>query len=354
MKETLDRLTADGKELGIQLAVYYHGELIVDAWSGAMDRQPGRAVKENTLFPVFSAFKGVMAVLTHILAEKGALDYNQKISGVWPAFGAEGKEDITLRDILTHSAGIPQMPAGLTAEDINDWDLMCGKIASLKPRWPAGARCEYHPMTFSWTLGEFLRRVTGREIMALIREEIGDPLGIEDIYCGLPEVLEPRVAELYEPDFDREAARANFHAIPECTYPLAGWMNRRDVRRACLPSSNAVMSAKDLARVYAALLPGGAGGARLLSEERLELALDPFYAEDGGKPAYGLGFVIFGMGAHNGVKPSVRVFGHNGYGGTAAFADRTNRLAVAITKNLLTGRELWPMVFYKLKKLLSI
>jgi CubicO group peptidase (beta-lactamase class C family) len=354
MKDMLDRLTADGKEIGIQLSVYHRGELIVDTCSGAMDKDSRKAVDETTLFPVFSAFKGVMATLVHILAEKGVLNYNQKISDVWPAFGAKGKENVTLRDVLTHSAGIPKMPKFLTVEDINNWDLMCGKIAALKPLWPAGEHCEYHPVTFAWTLGEFLRRVTGSEIMTLVREEIGEPLGIDDIYCGLPESLDSRVAELYEADFNKEPLKADSYGIPECAYPLSGWMRRRDVRAACIPSSNAIMNARGLARVYAALLPDGAEGTRLLPEGRLRTALEPFHAKDGGKPTYGLGYAIFGMSMHAGVTTDVQVFGHNGYGGTSAFADRANDLAVAITKNTLASRELWPMVLYKLKNLLGI
>ncbi|MDR2649829.1 MAG: beta-lactamase family protein [Clostridiales bacterium] len=354
MKYMLDRLTDDEKEAGIQVAVYYHGELIVDACSGVLDKQSRREVDGNTLFPVFSAFKGVIATLIHILAEKGILDYNQKISAVWPAFGANGKKNITLRDLLTHSAGIPQMPEGLAIEDLKDWDLMCEKIAALKPRWPAGAHCEYHPMTFTWAAGEFLRRVSGREIMDLVRKEIGEPLDADDIYCGLPDALEPRVARLYESDSGRAVIPANPYAIPEFTYPISGWMNRRDMLHACIPATSAVMNAKSLARMYAALLPEGVGGVRLLSEERLKTALEPFRAKDGAKPAYGLGYAIFGMSMRAGAPTDVQVFGHNGYGGTSAFADRTNCLAAAITKNTLTSRELWPMVYYKLKTLLGI
>ena len=349
MQDILDRLTIDGKELGLQLAVYHHGELIVDAWSGVMNKHSRQNVDKNTLFPVFSTFKGVIATLIHILAESNILDYNQRISEVWPAFGSRGKEEITLRDLLTHSAGLSQLSSRVTVEDLNDWDLMCEKIADLKVRWPRGTYCLYNPVTYSWTVGEFLRRITGREIMDLVRAEIGIPLDIKDMYCGLPDEAEPRVATIYEPDAD---PRTFIYGIPQCTMPLSNWMNRADVRRASIPSSNAITNAEGLARMYAALLQDGVDGVRLFPEDRLNAALEPFYAKNGGSPTFGIGYAIFAM--NEDANPRVTEFGHHGFGGIAAYADRVNCVTVAMTKNVLSENDTWPLVLRELKDSLGL
>src|SRR4051812_3504888 len=106
----LEALGADGAQLGLQGAAYLHGEPGVDAWAGVADRATGRPVAGDTLFPLFSASKGVVATCVHLLAERGRLDYDAPVARYWPAFGARGKAGVTVRDVLTHRAGVPQLP----------------------------------------------------------------------------------------------------------------------------------------------------------------------------------------------------------------------------------------------------
>ena len=113
LQELLDQLVLDGGERGLQVAAYLDGKLVVDAWAGVADAASGRLVDGETLFPVFSSTKGLATTIAHRLVERNKLDYDMPIAKVWPAFGVRGKEHITLRQALTHSAGVPQMPAGI-------------------------------------------------------------------------------------------------------------------------------------------------------------------------------------------------------------------------------------------------
>ena len=138
VQAVLDELVDSGAERGLQVAIYVGGELVVDAWAGVADPATGRLVDGDTLFTVFSTTKGIVATLIHILVERGLLEYDAPIARYWPEFGANGKEGITVRHALTHTAGIPQMPDGVEIADLCDWSSMCRRVADLGPLWPAG------------------------------------------------------------------------------------------------------------------------------------------------------------------------------------------------------------------------
>src|SRR5476649_292240 len=120
IQNSLNTAVAGGKERGVQVAVYLEGKLAVDAWAGVADVRTGSPVDGDTLFPVFSTTKGIFSTVIHILAERGKLDYDTPIAAYWPEFAANGKEGITMRHVLSHMAGLPYMPDGVTLEQIND------------------------------------------------------------------------------------------------------------------------------------------------------------------------------------------------------------------------------------------
>src|SRR5438270_60750 len=138
IQQVLNDLIADELELGVQVAAYLDGELVVDTWAGRADEASGRQVDGDTLFTVFSTTKGITATCIHMLAERGKLDYDAPIAKYWPEFAAHGKEKATVRDGLTHRVGIPQMPDGATPELISDWDAITSAIAELEPVWEPG------------------------------------------------------------------------------------------------------------------------------------------------------------------------------------------------------------------------
>src|SRR5262249_51196690 len=158
-----------------------------------------------------------------------------------------GKERITVRDVLTHRAGVPQMPPGATVELVCDWEGMCAAIAELPPLWERGTRTGYHAITFGWLLGEVVRRTDGRPFGRFVQEEISAPLGLRDLYFGVPDEVEERVATLEaaprRPDAPQPppADSLFFQAMPPA---LSGMYNRPDVRRACIPAAGGIMSAR--------------------------------------------------------------------------------------------------------------
>ena len=128
------------------------------------------------------------ATVVHVLAERGLLDYDLPIAAVWPEFAQHGKDGVTLRHALTHAAGVPALPAGVTPADLTDWDRMCAIVAASRPLWEPGTTTGYHAWTFGWLVGEVVRRVTGRPVSQVLAEDVAGPLGVADqLFFGVPE-----------------------------------------------------------------------------------------------------------------------------------------------------------------------
>ena len=346
----LQRVVSEGKERGVQVAAYLNGELVVDAWAGIADAATGLPVTGDTLFPVFSTTKGIAATLIHLLVERGQLTYETRIAEVWSEFGVNGKENITVRQALNHTSAIPYMPEGIGQAELCDWPTMCTAIAQLKPAWEPGTKHEYHAVTYSWIVGEVACRVAGRPFPQLVQEEICRPLGIENMFVGIPDAVEPRVAileEIFE-EPQKPLPIGEPQSVSQFMWPLHEWMNRPDSRRACVPASNGIMDARSLAKHYAALLPGGVDGVELLPPERIRLATQ---FQKGIPHAGGYQFVgdpeLLGT-----VK--LPAFGHGGYGGSNAFADPKHRLAVGLTKNLFSKQGATELILAELKSALGI
>lgn len=336
----LDDLVASRQERGLQVAVYHHGNLVVDAWAGIADAASGRPVTPETLFTVYSVSKGITATAIHILAEQGKLTYDDPIARHWPAFGANGKADILVRHALSHLSGIPQLPPGTTLDDVRDWAAMCDRIAALPPLWPPGQTLCYHALTYGWILGGLAERVDGRPFARIVAEEIAQPLALNELFFGVPASTLDRVATLEEDPVLRDAAP---DPIPDVAPPGSisdAQMNRPEIRQACLPAYGLCATARSLARVYAALIGDGVDGVRLLPAERVRRASalaveahDANDASDGTVSRFALGYHLGGPDSAMGIRSSA--FGHGGYGGAYGYADPDVGLAVGLTKNRL-------------------
>ncbi len=350
IQSLLQQLTDEGTERGLQVAVYCEGELVVDAWAGIANHQTGKPVDGDTLFPVFSVSKGLAATVVHRLVERGKLSYDVPIAELWPEFAAHGKECITLRQGLSHTAGLPYMPRGIGYAELADWNRMCAAIADLTPAWTPGSRAEYHAITYSWIVGEPACRATGHSFSDLLQEEIVKPLGMEAMYLGIPDEVESRVALLE--DYNEEFVPPDDtqpQAIPGWTQPLHTMMNRPDMRRACVPATTGIMSARALARHYAALLPGGVDGVELLPPARIREATA---WQKLNAPAKGYSDKFLGYHPSGEFEMGGRVtkFGHGGHGGAIGFADLERRLAVGVTKNLFNKHDSTGRILRELDK----
>jgi CubicO group peptidase (beta-lactamase class C family) len=338
----LDQLTESGAERGLQVAAYFEGECVVDAWSGLADPDTDRAVDGDTLFTIFSVGKGVAATAAHILAEHGLLDYDAPVCRYWPEFGVHGKAAITVRQVLCHTAGIPQLPDGLTIAGMCDWDHICSAIAQLEPIWEPGTRIGYHATTWGFLVGELIHRAGGRPFQQVVIEEICRPLDISTLFFGIPEGAASSVAQL-------EAAEPSVAPAPLPPDSLlrrvmgpvprtpAIW-NRPDIRCACIPAAGGVMNAHAIARHYAALI-GTVDRVRLLTPERLQAATTlQVQGNDvvlGSPVTRALGFSLGGPSSAMGNRRTA--FGHAGTGGAIGFADPDFHFALGLTKNRLVS-----------------
>ena len=187
VQDTIDRLVETGAERGIQVAASRDGELVVDAVAGVADPATGRLVTSATPFYNYSIVKGAAATITHILVERRLFGYDAPVVDLWPEFGAHGKQSVTVRHVLNHSAGVPGIPLDTTLEDLCNWDKMCAAIADEGPWWEPGTKVGYHAYTFGYIVGEIIRRTTGNPISTVLREAVSGPLGVADeIYFGMP------------------------------------------------------------------------------------------------------------------------------------------------------------------------
>jgi CubicO group peptidase (beta-lactamase class C family) len=325
------RWVASGSEQGLQVAVYWRGVPAVDAWAG--ETGMGKSVGPDTLFPVFSVTKGLTATLVHQAVEAGLLAYDRPIAADWPEFAAAGKAAITLRQVLNHSAGLPCLPRLPPDDVLRDRALLADALARRAPDFPPGARAEYHAITMGVILGEVLERVTGRRFSDLLADNICRPLGRPDLHVGLPESEDFRVARLEEPAPTPLAPDPA--AAPDWLGPLHDLMNRPSMWRSCQPATSGLVTARALARHYAALLPGGVDGVTLLRPETVEAACADQHLTlaDGAPSPWGLGYNRYPQHAAPGAETPA--FGHGGHGGSVGFADPSRGLAVALVKNRL-------------------
>ena len=179
---------------GAQLCVYQNGERVVDLWAG-WDNANGRPYGEDTIAVLMSCTKGVVASGVHILADRGLIDFDAPMARYWPEFAGGGKGDITVRQILSHTAGLMNFDPDddLGSGELFDPDRPAKALEAMTPLWPPGRAVMYHFITFGTLAAELIRRVDGRRIGQFVAEEIVAPLGI-DLWIGLPEAEEPRRA----------------------------------------------------------------------------------------------------------------------------------------------------------------
>ncbi|HEU4493379.1 MAG TPA: serine hydrolase domain-containing protein [Rubrobacteraceae bacterium] len=340
VQEAIDRLVASGAERGLQVAVYRHGEQVVDAVAGIADPQTARRVTPDTPFFSYSIGKGVAATVVHALAERGLFGYDTRIVELWPEFGAHGKDRVTVRHALSQTAGVPGLPPGLTVDDLCDWEKMCTIVADSEPWWEPGTRIGYHAITWGYIVGEIIRRASGKPIPRSLREEVAEPLEVADeLFFAVPAAERPRLARLE----DAPGAEEMFGELPEDSpiLKLGPDLTAADANRAEVLGANILaggtVTARAVARMYAALL-GEVDGVRLISPERLrEVSAVAMSGTDqifGFPTSWGLGYSIgqFMSNAHE----TQHVFGVGGIGGSHAYASTRTGTTFALTKNLLT------------------
>jgi CubicO group peptidase (beta-lactamase class C family) len=321
-------------EVGAACCIYAEGAPVVDVVGGRADAGTQRDWRHDTLAVVFSTTKGATAACANLLVARGALDPDAPVATYWPEFATNGKDNVLVRHVLSHSAGLPVVEGDFTLEQSLAWAPVVGQLARQAPRWEPGTAVGYHVRTYGWLVGEMIRRVTGTTVGAFFRTEIADPLAL-DWWIGLPESMEPRVAPIIPPASSTDpevqalmdAATAPGTMLGDALTGPAGhfhydemW-NTRALHECVLPSSNGIASAAAVARMYAGLVTP-VDGTRILDDAAVARAtsvqIEGTDVVLGAPMRYGLGFSL-GDALTSAARP--RAFGHSGAGGSLGFAD---------------------------------
>ncbi|MBB5917475.1 CubicO group peptidase (beta-lactamase class C family) [Nocardia transvalensis] len=333
VRSVLDELIDTGVETGLQVAVFHRGALVVDAVAGMADRRTGREISSETPVFSFSSGKALASVIAHVLVGTGAVSYGTPVVDLWPEFGARGKKGVTLRHVLTHSAGVPAMPRDIGPADLPDWSRVCAAIADAEPLWCPGTETGYHSFTFGFLVGEIARRATGKPMRQLLHEWVAVPLGLEgELYFGVPEPDLARLAHLE--DAAPPVALSDLDSVlaPWEMQPTAAMGNSAEILRADIPSVG-TFTARGMASVNAAFLDG-----RLIDPGQLEeVTAVAFEGTDQvfGNPArLALGYPLGRLGASP--DQSSTAFGWVGGGGSYVYADLVAGISFALTKTRLT------------------
>jgi CubicO group peptidase (beta-lactamase class C family) len=356
---------------GAAFAAYQDGRLVADLWLG--EAAPGRPWERDTPAVLMSTVKGVTALAVHVLVDRGELDLDAPVATYWPEFAAGGKEELLVRHVLSHTSGVITVPGYMDfmRPDGSGWDRedeIARRIATATPLWVPGTKATYHAFTWGWMLDELIRRVTGRPVRDVIRDEVCTPLGM-DIRLGAPagdrfgarraRVISPPRATEGEPErlaFERAFTSADTPlgrsmmatGTSNPIVELDRFMNDGPGITIPLSGTNGIGIARDLARTYQVLARGGElDGVRLLSEGAVQRAAALEFDGDNefwGTPArWTLGFQRTGnLGTRYGADDSG--FGQPGQGGQYAWADPGRRLSFAYVRSYLAlGDDLAPM-----------
>jgi CubicO group peptidase (beta-lactamase class C family) len=346
---------ADRGEAGAAACLVLHGTVVADLWGGRTGPGPGRPWQRDTLVNVFSVGKGLIAACTARLIGERQLDPDTPVARYWPEFGTAGKAAVTLRQLLSHQAGLPALRDPLPDGSMLHWPVMTGALAAEPPWWPPGSGHGYHVNTFGFLAGEVIRRVTGTTVGTMLRDEIAGPLAA-DVHIGLPAADHGRVADFAWPGPRTPAAVlgdsgaagtiaqhrmvVNAYFNP-ADFSGAGVVNTAAWRAAEVPSANAHATAAGVARVYAALAGGGAvDGVRVVDPGALADAVaEQVYGEDLvlRRPSrFGLGFQL--TQPERPLGPGPRAFGHFGAGGSVGLCDPDAGVAFGYVTNQMGPR----------------
>jgi CubicO group peptidase (beta-lactamase class C family) len=337
-------------EVGASACVSVDGRVVADLWGGHRDAERSRPFEADTLVNVFSVGKGLVALLVARLVGNGTLDVDVPVARHWPRFASRGKEAVTVRDLLTHRAGLPAVRRRLPPGAMLDWEAMTAALADEEPWWPPGSAHGYHVNSFGFLVGEVVRRVAGSSVGALLRDEVALPLDA-DVHLGLPSTEHPRVAEFLWPAqpppesepaglSDEQLMRHNAYFNPS-GLSGAGVVNSPRWRLAEIPSTNTHATARGIARVYTALAAGGGhGGVRLVDPVALaEATTEQVVGHDlvlQRPTRFGLGFQL--TQPERPLGPSAGAFGHFGAGGSLGFCDPEAGVAFGYAMNQLGTR----------------
>ncbi|WP_412735764.1 serine hydrolase domain-containing protein [Krasilnikovia sp. MM14-A1259] len=325
-------------DVGASAAVYVDGEPVVDIWGGYADADRSAGWERDTLTGVNSTTKNMTALCALILTDRGELDLSAPVAAYWPEFAAAGKENVLVRHVLSHTAGLPDLSGPTTVEELYDWESVTSGLAAQAPEWEPGTAAGYHALTFGFLMGEIVRCITGRSLGEFFAEEVAKPLGA-DFHIGLSAEHDHRIAPLIPPPSLTDEYAASAPLGPDGTRRENTGVairvkdtNSLAWRRTQIPAVNGFGNARSIALVQSVLAnQGAAGGVRLLSPKGCEPAWQEVFRGDdrvlGTPMCWTVGFGKFG-----------NTFGWGGWGGSLVVSDPGSRMTVAYVMNQMIDR----------------
>ena len=347
VREAFADLFNDPQERGAALCIQIGGDTVVDLWAGTADKDGEHAWHTDTIANLFSCTKTFTAVTALQLVEEGKLALDAPVAKYWPEFAAAGKASITLRQLLSHRAGLPALRELLPPEALYEWQTMVDALAAEAPWWTPGEGHGYAAITYGWLVGELIRRADGRSPGQSIMARTAQPLGL-DFHIGLADDQFYRVAHIARSkgtQGDASAQRLLMAMMKEpasmstraFTNPpsIMTSTNKPQWRRMEQPAANGHGNARSLAGFYSGLLDG-----RLLGPEMFaELTREHSVGEDKTlrtQTRFGLGCMLDQPQVGNATYGlSAKAFGHPGAGGSIGFADPQQEVAFGFVTNTL-------------------
>ena len=331
-----------GADIGASFCVTKDGETVVDLWGGFADIEGTRPWEKDTIVNVYSTTKTMTALTALLLADRGELDFDAPVAKYWPEFAASGKADVKVSHLMSHSAGLSGWREPMTNDDLYDWEKATSLLAAQAPLWEPGTAPGYHAITQGYLVGEVIRRVAGKSVGTLFREEIAGPLGA-DFHIGLPASEDARVADLKPPADASISADPTMTEIKKITFSNPGIdvseTRTRAWRGAEIPAAGGTGNARSVATIHTILANGGmANGKRFMSEAGCRKALEEqIQGTDlilGIPVRYGLGFGLSGP-----MSPALNEHSMfwGGYGGSIALIDMEAHTTMSYAMNRMEG-----------------
>ena len=338
VKDAFARNFNDGLDVGASVAVTVDGENVVDLWAGSLVDAGEDKWQEDTIVNVWSTTKTMAAIVMLMLADRGLLDFDKPVASYWPEFANNGKENVLVRHIMSHSAGLSSLDEPIVFQDYCDHDRIVALLAQQAPWWEPGTQSGYHAITQGHLQNELVRRITGITLGRFFKEQVAEPLEA-DFHIGTPASLDSRIGFLSPPESDAELdvdpnsvmGRTMMNPPLDALAPRASaW------REAEIPAANGHGNARSVARIHSAIACGGEiDGVRLLTEAGCRKIFD--VQTDGedlvlGMPVrYGMGFGI--NSSHQPLSPNPNVCYWGGWGGSLGVIDMDSRMSFAYVMN---------------------
>jgi len=332
-------------EVGSAVSVVVDGRCVIDLWGGWRDAARQREWQHDTIVCMMSVSKGITGLAFSLLVDRGLVDVNKPVATYWPEFSSNGKEQLPVRFVLDHRAGLPIIADPLWPGAIYDHQAICKALAAQAPLWEPGTVAAYHIHTQGYLLAEIMHRVTGKSVGEFLRDEIAVPLGADFMIGGLSKHDQDRCAEVM-PNMQarlfaaRETETETLRSKAFVQNPAEPWpvtLNSQIWRESEIASGNGHGNARGVARIYGAFARGGElGGVRLTTPASIEAMITEQHnitelMQE--RPYHQALGVLLNTPQAVYMGPNPRAFGHHGIGGSLGFADPDERIGFSFAVN---------------------